>query len=307
MWEKLNIDDINVLSTFDGISCGKVALERAGIPVKKYFASEIEPHAEGVSKYNHPDIVRLGDINNFKSWDLPKIDLLIGGFPCTDLSIAKANREGLDGSKSGLFYKYVDCLEKFRPKYFLVENNNSMPKKDKDIITKILGVNPIMINSSLVSAQSRKRLYWTNIPGVEQPEDKKILLKDIILSGKVNRDKALCLARRYAGFSGSQSYLCRRYFGKSFGQAVFDGDIEAIYKKWKHNPYFESDERNIRQMYHIECERLQTLPDDYTKYENIDGEIKETPNGIRYEMLGNAWTVDVIAHIFTYLKKELEK
>lgn len=207
MWEKLNIDDINVLSTFDGISCGKVSLERAGIPVNKYFASEIEPHAEGVSKYNHPDIVRLGDINNFKSWDLPKIDLLIGGFPCQDLSIAKANRKGLDGARSGLFFKYVDCLEKFNPRYFLVENNASMKKEDKNVITEILGVDPIMINSALVSAQSRKRLYWTNIPGVEQPEDRGILLKDIILSGNVDRDKSLCIARRYAGFSGSQSYM----------------------------------------------------------------------------------------------------
>ena len=316
LWEKLNIDKnkystkndgINTLSCFDGISCGRVAAERAGLPIKKYFASEIEPHAEGVSKYNYPDIVRLGDINNYETWDLPKIDLLIGGSPCQDLSIAKANRTGLKGSRSGLFFKYVDCLERFTPKYFLLENNASMKKEDKDTISEILGVEPIMINSEFVSAQSRKRLYWTNIPGVEQPEDKGILLKDIILSGKVDRNKSLCLARRYAGFSGSQSYMCRRYFGKSFGQPVFEGDIEAIRKMWKENPYFESDERNIRQMYHIECERLQTLPDDYTKYEISGDVVKETPTGIRYEMIGNAWTCDVIAHIFTYLKKDLEK
>lgn len=303
---KINIsskDGVNVLSCFDGISCGRVALERAGIPVSKYFASEIEPHAEGVSRFNYPDIVRLGDINKYESWDLPKIDLLIGGFPCQDTSVAKANRKGLNGTRSGLFFKYVDCLKKFNPKYFLVENNASMRKEDKEIISSILGVEPILINSQLVSAQSRKRLYWTNITGVEQPLDKGILLKDIILSGKVDRDKSLCLARRYAGFNGSQSYLCRRYFGKSFGQPVFEGDIEEIRKMWKENPYFESNEKNIRQMHHVECERLQTLPDDYTKYESIGDSVKETPTGIRYEMIGNGWTVDVIAHILSYLKE----
>lgn len=172
-----------------------------------------------------------------------------------------------------------------------------MSDEIKSEITKHLGVKPILINSALVSAQSRQRLYWTNIPNVVVPEDKKILLKDILESGQVDRDKALCLARRYAGFNGSQSYLCRRYFGKSFGQAVFEGDIEAIKTQWKDNPYFESDEKNIRQMTVKECERLQTLPDDYTNVEGVSTQM-------RYEAIGNGWTVDVIAHIFTYLKGE---
>lgn len=297
---------MKVLSLFDGISCGMVALERAGIEVDTYYASEIDNHAEGVSQYNYPEIVRLGDVNNYEHWNLPSIDLLIGGSPCQDLSIAKANREGLNGERSGLFWKYVECLKKFKPKYFLLENNNSMPKEAKDTISEILGVKPIMINSSLVSAQLRKRLYWTNIPGVEQPKDKGILLADIIESGTVDREKALCLTRRYAGFSGSQDYYRHRYFGKSFGQAVFEGNAtpeehKRAYKKLGRYSGIEID-GTMRQMTHNECEKLQTLPIDYTKYEIINNELKETPKGARYEMIGNGWTVDVIAHIFTSLK-----
>ena len=167
----------------------------------------------------------------------------------------------------------------------------------KEEITKHLGVEPIMINSALVSAQLRKRYYWTNIPNVDLPKDKGIKLDDIIESGTVDREKSLCIARRYAGFSGSQSYLCRRYFGKSFGQAIFEGNIEEIKNKWRENPYFESKEENIRQMSIKECERLQTLPDDYTKVEGVSDKM-------RYEAIGNGWTVDVIAHIFTYLPKK---
>lgn len=297
---------MKVLSLFDGISCGMVALERAGIEVDTYYASEIDNHAEGVSQYNYPEIVRLGDVNNYEHWNLPSIDLLIGGSPCQDLSIAKANREGLNGERSGLFWKYVECLKKFKPKYFLLENNNSMPKEAKDTISEILGVKPIMINSSLVSAQLRKRLYWTNIPGVEQPKDKGILLADIIESGTVDREKALCLTRRYAGFSGSQDYYRHRYFGKSFGQAVFEGNAtpeehKRAYKKLGRYSGIEID-GTMRQMTHNECEKLQTLPIDYTKYEIINNELKETPKGARYEMIGNGWTVDVIAHIFKHLK-----
>lgn len=274
-----------------------VALQRARIPVEKYYASEIDKHAEAVSKYHFPNIVRLGDVSNFQVWDLPRVDLVIGGSPCQDLSIAKSNREGLNGKRSGLFWKYVDCLSRFKPKYFLLENNNSMSKKSKETITEVLGVKPIMINSALVSGQLRKRLYWTNIPNLTQPEDKGICLSDVLESGSVDREKSLCVTRRYAGFNGSQSYLCRRYFGKSFGQAVFEGDIQEIKSKWIENPYFKSFDKNIRQMTVVECERLQTLPDNYTKYEITKSGIVETPINARYEMIGNGWTVDVIAHI----------
>ena len=303
------MNGIKVLSLFDGISCGMVALKRAGIKVNNYYASEIEPHAEGVSRYNYPEIIRLGNIEDYKTWGNLDVDIIIGGSPCQDLSIAKKNRQGLDGRKSGLFWKFVECVEHFKPKYFLLENNGSMPNEARDTISKVMGVEPIMINSNLVSAQMRKRYYWTNIPNVEQPKDKGILLSDIIESGFVDRDKSLALTRRYAGLSGSQGYFKRRYFGKSFGQAIFEGDApvsehKEIFKKY--GGYAE--ENNLpngyaRRMNHVECERLQTLPDNYTEYERKeDGEIKKTPKNIRYEMIGNGWTVDVIAHIVSNIK-----
>jgi DNA (cytosine-5)-methyltransferase 3A len=288
---------MKVLSLFDGISCGMVALERAGIPVEKYTAYEIEPNAIKISKKNYPQIEHKGDV--FKAeYKTGEFDLLIGGSPCTHWSIAQKSTER-ETTASGigweLFAQYVRALKESGCKYFLYENNKSMSAEIKEQITKHLGVEPILINSALVSAQSRSRLYWTNIPGVCVPGDRGILLKDIIESGTVDRDKALCLTRRYAGFNGTQSYLCRRYFGKSFGQAVFEGDIDEIKAKWKENPYFISDDKNIRQMTLKECERLQTLPDNYT---NADG----VSERMRYEAIGNGWTVDVIAHILTNLK-----
>lgn len=284
----------NILSLFDGISCGQIAFERAKIKIDKYYASEIEQNAINITQFNYPNTIQLGDINNIDFTKfIGKIDIIIGGSPCQDLSIAKANREGLKGKKSCLFYKFVEAIRIIKPKYFLLENNNSMMQEAKEIITKEMGVEPIMINSNIFSAQNRKRLYWTNIPIQELPEDKGIKLKNIIESGSVDREKALCLTRRYSGFSGSQSYLCRRYFGKSFGQAVFEGDINLIKNKWKENSYFTDEElenKIIRPMTCLECERLQTLPENYTQC--IDSELK------RKEAIGNGWTVDVIAHIF---------
>ena len=290
---------MKVLSLFDGISCGMVALERAGISVERYVAYEIEPSAIKISAKNYPQIEQCGDVFKADFTEYQGFDLLIGGSPCTHWSIAQKSTDR-ETTASGigwdLFSQYVRALKESECKYFLYENNKSMSAEIKAEITKYLGVEPIFINSALVSAQSRQRLYWTNIPGVCLPKDKGIKLHDIVESGHVDRDKALCLTRRYAGFSGSQSYLCRRYFGKSFGQAVFEGDIEAIKAKWKADPYFESDEKNIRQMTVKECERLQTLPDDYT---SVDG----VSPPMRYEAIGNGWTVDVIAHILKGLKE----
>ena len=292
----MNKCGLKVLSLFDGISCGMVALERAGIPVERYVAYEIEPSAIKISQKNYPQIEHCGDVFEADFTQYKGFDLLIGGSPCTHWSIARKGRETTsDGFGFELFKQYVRAFKESGCKYFLYENNYSMHKDIREEITKYIGVQPIMINSELVSAQSRKRLYWTNIPGVQQPEDKGILLKDIIESGTVDRNKSLCVTRRYAGFSGSQSYLCRRYFGKSFGQAIFEKDIEGIKKQWKQNPYFESDDKNIRQMTLRECERLQTLPDYYTDVEGVSDQMK-------YEAIGNGWTVDVIAHIFTGLK-----
>ena len=170
---------MNVLSLFDGISCGQIALNRAAIKIDNYYASEIDKDAISVTQFNYPNTIQLGDVRKLKGNMLPKIDLLIGGSPCQDLSKAKTEGKGLVGEKSSLFYEYLRLLNEVKPKYFLLEN--VLMKKDyRDIITKELGVNPILINSSLVSAQNRERLYWTNIPNITIPKDKNILLKDII-------------------------------------------------------------------------------------------------------------------------------
>lgn len=208
---------MKILSLFDGISCGRLALERAGIPVEKYYASEIDKYAIAVAQKNYPDTIQIGDINTVHFTDFMDIDLIIGGSPCQDLSIAKQNREGLRGARSGLFWRYVDALATIRPKCFLLENVASMRNEDRDAITATLKkIYPetecIMINSALVSAQQRKRYYWTNWH-VEQPQDKGILLKDILESGsgvdvsqygtnwhKTTDKSSTLMARDYKGF-----------------------------------------------------------------------------------------------------------
>lgn len=188
---------MNVLSLFDGISCGMVALERAGIPVEKYSAYEIDKYALTVSNKNYPEIEQYGDVfeGNFRKHK--NCDLLIGGSPCTFWSVAKKGRETTtDGEGFRMFMQYVRALEESRPKYFLYENNNSIHKNIKTEISKFLGVEPIMINSALVSAQHRKRCYWTNIPNIMQPEDKGILLKDIIISGIPWQNKSYAYTTR---------------------------------------------------------------------------------------------------------------
>lgn len=170
---------MNVLSLFDGISCGQVALERAGIKAENYFASEIEESAIEITTKNYPNTIQLGDVNNHDKWDLPKIDLLIGGSPCQDISHLKQGANGLNGDKSSLFYQYLKTLEEVNPKYFLLEN--VVGRKDAiNEITRLIGVEPILIDSKLLSGQKRRRYYWTNIPDVTQPKNKGIKLVDIL-------------------------------------------------------------------------------------------------------------------------------
>jgi DNA (cytosine-5)-methyltransferase 3A len=171
---------MNVLSLFDGMSCGRLALERSGIKVDKYYSSEIDPYAIQIADKNYPQDAcnRLGDVTKWEEWNLPKIDLLIGGSPCQGFSFA-GKQLNFEDIRSKLFFEYVAILKEYKPKYFLLENVK-MKKEFQDIISGYLGVQPIEINSALVSAQNRKRLYWTNIPGVTQPEYKGIMLKDIV-------------------------------------------------------------------------------------------------------------------------------
>lgn len=194
--------------------------------------------------------------------------------------------------------QFVKAKEQSGCKYFLYENNNSISKEIKDEISKYLGVQPIMINSELVSAQSRKRCYWTNIPNITQPKNKGIKLQDILENGYVDMEKSLCLTRRYAGFTGSQSCLCRRYFGKSMGQAKFVSaqSYISVKSKWKENNYFDSEKIEIDKLSITEVERLQTLPDGYTECDGVS-------YTKRVEAVGNGWTVDVIAHILRELTK----
>ena len=202
---------MKVLSLFDGISCGRVALERAGIKVERYVAYEIDRYAIEVSSYNYPDIEHKGSVVGVDYTQYKDFDIVMGGFPCTDLSLAKANRQGLRGEHSSLFWEIARAIKEVKPKYFLVENNYGMPPEDYRVICEELGCEPIMINSALLSAQTRKRYYWTNIAeesyglfgdkrcGVPQPEDKGLLLKDILLSGNVHNDKSYCLTSSYNG------------------------------------------------------------------------------------------------------------
>lgn len=220
---------MRVLSLFDGISCGHVALERAGIPIEVYYASEIDKYAIQITQKNYPNTIQLGDINNIDFTQfIGKVDLVMGGSPCQDLSIA-GKRAGLQGDRSGLFYKFVEAIETIKPKCFLLENNVGMPQDAYEEISRLMGCYPVEINSALVSAQTRKRYYWTNIGpqnynlfgfptvAIPQPENKGILLKDVLESGygvaveergtKLNysQNKASCLmARDYKGFGNQQ-------------------------------------------------------------------------------------------------------
>ena len=265
---------MRVLSLFDGISCARVGLERAGIPITSYTAYEIDKHAVAISKKNHPDIIHYGDVRECKPNE-NEYDLVIGGSPCQDLSIAKKGRKGLDGDRSGLFWEWVRVWKAAKPKWFVLENVASMPKKDKDIITRELGVEPVMFNASLVSAQNRKRLFWSNIP-FTLPEDRGILLKDILQpDGEVDermvmQGKAFCLTATYSHQTPTE--------------AGIKNSVER-----KHRTMVKNNER-IRKLTPIECERLQGLPDNYTEGVAMTH---------RYKCLGNAFNTDVVSHILS--------
>ena len=320
---------MNILSLFDGISCARVALDVADISVDKYYACEIEKNAMKVSKKNYPDIISLGSVIDFKK-DMIKepIDLLIGGSPCQDLSIAKKERKGLEGDRSSLFFEYVRIKNEMKPKYFILENVASMRKEDKDIISGIMGCEPVMFNASLVSAQTRKRYFWTNIQ-FDLPEDRGILLKDILQPdgevdermdikkelnetaqtginetkklgyigdkdhqakrvysdiGKLPALNAICNSMVKVGHIGNSNSQANRVYsteGKSVTLSANGGGLGAKTGLYEMNT-------KIRKLTPIECERLQSLPDNYTEGIAITN---------RYKCLGNAFNVEVVSHI----------
>lgn len=283
--------NINVLSLFDGMSCGQIALNKLGIKYDNYYASEIDKFAIGITKKNYPNTIHLGDVRDVKGEDLPKIDLFFGGSPCQSFSNA-GNGKGFEGS-SGIFWEYVRVLREVKPKYFMLENVK-MKKEWQDIITKELGVEPIAINSSLLSGQNRPRLYWTNIPGVEIPEDKGIKLKDILEDDNLVDKQHLMTPKAMIYMDGLRNGKQRWDYHKN----PLDGKAACIVASfYKLSGLGVLDYRTLgkpcRRLTPVECERLQTVPDNYTE---------SASRTQRYKMIGNGWTVDVIAHIFSYMK-----
>lgn len=290
---------MKVLSLFDGISCGRVAFDRAGLPVETYHAYEIEPSAIQISKKNYPDIVHRGDVTTADFKQYRTFDILIGGSPCQSLSIVQSKtRQNLDG-KSKLFFEYVRAKEEMRPKWFLFENVASMNQESKAVISELLGCEPIFIDSADFSAQSRPRLYWTNIPvdmGALPSSGAKIA--DILqpaeeVPGKywychpladVDMTKQVCATMVYKNHD-----IHKRIFNPAFKCHTLTtcggGNTQ---KKVLQNG-------RARKLTPLEYERLQTLPDNYTA---------GVADSHRYTALGNGWTVDVIAWILSHIPKE---
>jgi len=221
---------MNVLSLFDGMSCGRVALERCGFEINKYYAAEIDKYAITVAANNYLDIIHIGDVTKVKAEDLDPIDLLIGGSPCQGFSFA-GKQLNFEDPRSMLFFEFVRLLKECKPKFFFLENV-VMKKEYQDVISKYLGVEPIMLNSAVVSAQSRKRLYWTNIPGYTPPEDKGILLKDIVHEHCLtDRDKS------HAIIGSIGRTTTREYFKKNQGQMVAQFNVNPSGKGMNGNVY----------------------------------------------------------------------
>ena len=353
---------MNVLSLFDGMSCGQIALNRAGVKYDKYFASEVDKYAIKVAQANYPHTHQMGDVKQVqKSYFIDDpIDLLMGGSPCQGFSVAGKQLDFND-PRSKLFFEFVRLKESLKPKYFLMENV-PMKQESQDIISRYLDVKPVMINSSLFSAQNRKRLYWTNIPFDTPTEDKGIILQDILEDGIANEamtnqdGKAHCITARYNGAVWWNSIQRKQRTMVQVGEADnikgFDS-IKRIYSPNGKAPTLTTmqgghrepkvaigrivnrrlDEHGVRKdnqldlpftnqlevsdtnksnclttftkdnvlvdgmqwrkLTPVECERLQTVPDNYTNH---------VSNSQRYKMLGNGWTIDVIAHILRGIK-----
>jgi DNA-cytosine methyltransferase len=327
---------MKILSLFDGMSCGQLAIDRIGIKNYTYYASEIDKYAIQIARKNFPNTIHVGDVTSIKSANLPKIHLLIGGSPCQGFSFA-GKQLAFDDPRSKLFFEFVRLLKELKPKYFLLENVR-MKKEYLNIITEYLGVEPVLINSSLFSAQNRQRYYWTNIPFEKNIFDKGIVLKDILetnpnevtkmsdkfvkrqmknIKGKcfidMTKHKASNLsAMEYVKNGRQGDYLACDYDGKpkqvGIATDINGHDIlKRVYSPEGKSPTINTmnggnrepkvsiDNIYWRKLTPKECERLQTVPDNYTE---------GVSNTQRFKMLGNGWTVDVIAHIFNNLTKE---
>ena len=281
---------MNVLSLFDGVSAGQVALNKAGIKIDNYYSSEIDRYAMQVTMKNYPNTNQLGDISNWRDWDIDfsKIDLVIGGSPCQGFSFAGKQLNFKD-ERSKLFFEYVNILNHIRllnPSVKFLLENVRMKQQYQDVISKYLGVQPIVINSSLVSAQNRLRYYWTNIDGVEQPKDKGLKLQDILVDSPEDK---------YYLSDTARDYMSRLRNGKprwDYHTNKLDGKAACLTANMhKGVPYGVIKEKG-RKLTEVECERLQTFPDNYTS---------GVSSSQRYKALGNSWTVDVVTNIFKNL------
>lgn len=296
---------MEILSLFDGISCGMVALERAGIPVGRYVAYEIEEHAIAISKYNYPLIAHKGDVTTADFTQYESFNLLMGGSPCQSLSIVQSKtRQNLDG-KSKLFFEFVRAKEEMRPKWFLFENVASMNDESRQVISELLGCEPIFIDSGDFSAQERPRYYWTNIPVDLNYQKSSAVLGDILDSTvdekyfynhpltNIDLNKQVCATMQYKNHD-----MHKRIFNPAFKVHTLTTCGGGNTQK---KVYIDGRARKLTP---FEYERLQTLPSGYTLYGNYDGVIKRVADGHRYSCCGNGWTVDVIAHILSYIPNE---
>jgi len=314
---------MNVLSLFDGMSCGQLALKKAGISYDNYYASEIDEHAMTIAQMNFPKTIQVGNVVDLNAKKLPKIDLLIGGSPCQGFSMAGKQLNFKD-ERSKLFFEFVRLLNELKPKYFLLENVK-MKKDYRDIISSYLNVECIEIDSSLLSAQNRKRLYWTNVPNIKQPKDKKVSLKKVLEKNVTDetflikeenvikqniqkyRDEKIVKQIVFTERRTEEAKRIRKEYRAKYGRDFSprrakelvprsDDKCNCLTTSLTKEHILIDEKYNFRKLTPIECERLQTIPDNYTSHPDIS-------NTQRYKMLGNGWTISVIAHIFKNIKK----
>lgn len=308
---------INVFSGFDGMSCGQVVLKDLGVNLKNYFASEIKDHAIKITQTHFPDTKQLGDITKIKGCDLPEIDLFIGGSPCQDFSQANKVRLGTDGIKSGLFWEYVRLLEEVKtinPDVIFFLENVKMKKEHEALVTEVMGVKPVKINSKLLSGQLRNRTYWTNINGgvIPQPEDTLIELKDVLTSGYTDRQKARTLLESDSRPLATPVKMFHRYYATGFTTLIFKGKYHYDQCKEHYDKSFKGlsakgiDEKlergvdcsvyaGVRYLNKKERSLLQGLPEDYCQ------ELTENEAAC---LLGDGWNCQTIKHIFKYLPEK---
>ena len=290
---------MNVLSLFDGMSCGQIALTKLNIKCEKYYASEINPNSIKITRKNYPNTIQLGDITQLteeKLKALGQIDLLIFGSPCEDLSITKSKtRESLDGKKSSLFWEAIRVKDIVKSKWFMMENVASMNEESKNVITQYMDVEPIKINSSIFSAQDRERYYWTNILIDDLPGDKGLVLQDIMennVDEKYYYDKPFEFHGWNKKVIATVDLKCHDISKRVYNPNFKCATLTAIQGGYQEKKVYNNG--RVRKLTPIEYERLQTIPDNYTYG------VSDTA---RRSMCGDGWTVDVIVHILKNMKQ----